>query len=56
MKKKNQIEKRLSLKKLQMAKINNPKKIRGGVHNQLLDTCMNGDNGSMDIDQTFGTR
>ncbi|GEN69875.1 hypothetical protein [Chryseobacterium rhizosphaerae] len=56
MKKKNQTEKKLSLKKLQMAKIRNLNKIYGGTKQQHLDDCANGDNGSMDIDHTFGTR
>ncbi|WP_312994179.1 hypothetical protein [Chryseobacterium flavum] len=45
MKKKNQSEKKLSLKKLQMVKIANPNKIFGGSLQHIND-CTNPDNGS----------
>lgn len=45
MKKENKQEKKLSLKKLQLAKISNPKQIFGGTK-KYLDSCANPDNGS----------
>lgn len=49
MKKKNQTEKKLSLKKLQMAKIDNLSRIHGGSR-QFIDGCANGDDGSLVFD------
>ncbi|KMQ58729.1 hypothetical protein ACM39_18555 [Chryseobacterium sp. FH2] len=45
MKKKNQTEKKLSLKKLEISKINDPKKIFGGTKQMQLggDECINED-------------
>ncbi|WP_165852296.1 hypothetical protein [Chryseobacterium pennae] len=45
MKKQNKKEKKLSLEKLQLVKISNPKKIFGGTK-QYVDGCNNPDNGS----------
>ncbi|SHH94220.1 hypothetical protein [Chryseobacterium oranimense] len=45
MKKENKKEKKLSLKKLQMAKINNPRKIFGGTKHFLLE-CSDPENTS----------
>lgn len=54
MKNKNLPEKKLSLKKLQMAKIHNLHKIHGGHGKQNLDGCANGDDGSLGIDDGIG--
>ncbi|MCQ9638967.1 hypothetical protein MP478_06145 [Chryseobacterium sp. WG14] len=45
MKKQIKKEKKLSLEKLQLVKINNPKRIFGGTK-QVIDGCNNPDNGS----------
>ncbi|WP_295202950.1 hypothetical protein [uncultured Chryseobacterium sp.] len=52
MKKKNQNEKKLSLKKLQMAKIDNPDRVYGGTR-QFIDGCANGDDGSLAFDDNI---
>lgn len=56
MKNKNETKKKLSLKKLQMAKIDNLNKIHGGYgnsHMQHIDGCVNGNDGSI-IDDSLG--
>lgn len=58
MKKKNQSGKKLSLKKVQLSKLNNLSAIKGGSGTALqvaLDTCLDPENGSKPIEMTLGT-